>query len=83
MASVEPLTSAMIMYQSLGTASRLLASTDGAFFFRDILRPGETAYVGQNGTITVNFTPSDGHVVVYSTETGEEFYNYYIDPVEL
>jgi hypothetical protein len=57
--------------------------TDGNFRWHGTLRPGENAYVGVDGIAAVNLTPSTGHVVVYSTETGETFYDYYIEPVNL
>ncbi len=56
--------------------------TDGNFRWHGTLRPGENGHVGSDGVSNVFFTPSLGHVVVYSSETGEEFYNYYINPVD-
>jgi hypothetical protein len=45
------------------------------------LRPGENSYVGQDRSFAVTLIPSTGHVTVYSNETGETFYDYYIEPV--
>jgi hypothetical protein len=55
--------------------------TDGNYRVYTTLRPGENAYVGQDGVSVVNLIPSTGHVTVYSAETGETFYDYYIEPV--
>jgi hypothetical protein len=56
---------------------------DGNYRFYDILQPGENGYTGQDGNSAVFFVPSTGYVSVYSTETGESFYEYTIDPVDL
>jgi hypothetical protein len=56
---------------------------DGNYRFYDILQPGENGYNGQDGTSAVRFIPSTGYVSVYSSETGETFYEYYTDPANL
>lgn len=56
---------------------------DGNYRVYPTLRPGENGYIGQDGISAVLLNPATGHVTVYSTETGETFYDYYIDPVDL
>ena len=55
---------------------------DGNYRFYDILQPSENGYTGQDGNSAVLFIPSTGSVSVYSTETGESFYEYYTTPVD-
>lgn len=56
---------------------------DGNYRFYDILQPGENGYTGQDGNSAVLFIPSTGAVSVYSTETGESFYEYSTTPVDV
>jgi hypothetical protein len=46
------------------------------------LRPGENSYIGQDRIFVVTLIPSTGQVTVYSSETGETFYDYYTTPVD-
>jgi len=55
---------------------------DGNYRFYDTLQPGENGYTGQDGNSAVLFIPSTGAVSVYSTETGESFYEYSTTPVD-
>ncbi len=57
--------------------------TDGNYRVYTTLRPGENGYNGQDGVSRIYFNPLDGHVVVSSSETGEQFYNYYAQPVNV
>jgi len=58
--------------------------TEGEFYFRGTLTklPGPD-YSGSDGQVRVVFTPSSGHVVVFSEATGETFYDYTIDPIPM
>lgn len=55
--------------------------TSGNQRINTTLRPGENSYVGQDRIFEVTLIPSTGHVTVYSNETGETFYDYYIEPI--
>lgn len=56
--------------------------TEGEFRFRGIIkRSASRQFMGSDGKVRVLLNPYDGHIIVFSEATGEEFYNYYISPV--
>jgi membrane-bound inhibitor of C-type lysozyme len=59
--------------------------TEGEFRYYGTLTRGNGSdqFQGSDGQVRVLFTPADGHVIVFSEATGNEFYNYYTDPVFL
>lgn len=56
--------------------------TEGEFKFWGILTRGESgSFIGGDNQVEVIFSPENGHVVVISRATGDEFYSYYTDPI--
>lgn len=56
--------------------------TDGEFSYSGILkRISGKEFMGSDGKVRVLLNPYDGHLIIFSEATGEEFYNYYIPPV--
>jgi hypothetical protein len=71
-----------VTYTTLaGNGDIVIQITDGNFRVHTYLQPGENGYVGEEGVSRIYLNPLTGQVIVTSTETGEEFYNYYIHPI--
>ncbi len=71
-----------VTYTTLaGNGDIVIQITDGNFRVHTYLSPGENGYVGEEGVSRIYLNPLTGQVIVTSTETGEEFYNYYIHPL--
>lgn len=55
---------------------------EGEFYFSELLKRGsDDRFTASNGEVKVSFDPFKGHVMVFREATGEELYNYYIDPI--
>ncbi|NJL48323.1 MAG: hypothetical protein HC929_13600 [Leptolyngbyaceae cyanobacterium SM2_5_2] len=59
----------------------MIQITDGNFRVHTYLSADENGYVSEEGVSRIYLNPLTGQVIVTSTETGEEFYNYYIHPI--
>jgi hypothetical protein len=71
-----------VTYTTLtGNGQIAIQITDGNFRIHTYLQPNENGYIGEDGSSQIYLNPLTGQVVVTSTETGEEFYNYYIPPL--
>ncbi len=55
--------------------------TDKNFTYQGKLPRKGREFMGSNGKVRVLLDPYDGHIIVFSEYTGEELYNYYINPV--
>jgi hypothetical protein len=64
-----------------GNGNIVIQISDGNYRVHTYLSPDENGYIGEEGVSRIYFNPLTGQVVVTSTETGEEFYNYYIHPL--
>ncbi len=71
-----------VTYTTLtGNGDIVIQITDGNYRVHTYLQPGENGYVAEEGVSRIYLNPLTGQVIVTSTETGEEFYNYYIHPI--
>jgi hypothetical protein len=71
-----------VTYTTLtGNGQIAIQITDGNFRVHTYLQPDENGYIGEEGVSRIYLNPLTGQVIVTSTETGEEFYNYYIPPL--
>jgi hypothetical protein len=65
----------------LGNGDIAIQITDGGYRVHTTLMSDENGYIGVDGISRIYLNPLTGQVIVTSTETGEEFYNYYIPPL--